>query len=71
MIRVWSAGVPLRVLNAADLLHEKLRSGSDPAPRRSNRFRDLGDAQGFLEEMPELQAELTERERAILNAPVC
>jgi hypothetical protein len=64
-------GVPLRVLSAADLLHEKLRSGSDPARRRSKRFQDLGDAQGLLEEMPELQSELTERERTTLDSPVC
>jgi hypothetical protein len=61
-------GVPLWVLSAADLLHEKLRSGSDPARRRSKRHQDIVDAEGLVEEMPGLRAELTEEERRILGS---
>ena len=60
--------VRLRVIGRADLLHEKLRAGSDPARRRSKRLQDLADAQSLLEETPELRAELSETERAILAA---
>jgi hypothetical protein len=59
--------VPLRVIRTGDLRHEKLRAGSDPAPRRSKRLRDLADAQTLLEENPELDHELTPAERAILQ----
>ena len=58
----------LRVIGRIDLLHEKLRAGSDPARRRSKRLQDLADAQGLLEETPELRSELTEAERAVLAA---
>jgi hypothetical protein len=61
-------GLPVRVIGRADLLHEKLRAGSDPAPRRSQRLQDLADAQGLLEETPLLSAELSEAERAVLAA---
>ena len=61
-------GVPLRVIGRADLLHEKLRAGSDPARRRSKRLQDLADAQALLEETPELSSELSEAERATLEA---
>jgi hypothetical protein len=61
-------GAPLRVLGRSDLLHEKLRSGSDPARRRSKRLQDLVDAQGLLEENPELHMELSEAERAVLSS---
>jgi len=60
-------GITLRVIRAVDLLHEKLRAGSDPARRRSKRLRDLADAQTLLEENPALQAELTPDEMAILS----
>jgi len=60
--------VRLRVIARADLLHEKLRAGSDPAGRRSKRLQDLADAQSLLEEMPELREGLSEAERAILAA---
>jgi len=60
--------VRLRVIGRADLLHEKLRAGTDPARRRSKRLQDLADAQGLLEETPDLRVELTEAERAILAA---
>jgi hypothetical protein len=60
-------GVKLRVIRRVDLLHEKLRSGSDPGRRRSKRLQDLTDAQALLESDPSLFAELTEAERAILD----
>ncbi|HJQ36426.1 MAG TPA: nucleotidyl transferase AbiEii/AbiGii toxin family protein [Thermoanaerobaculia bacterium] len=62
--------VTLRVIRAVDLLHEKLRAGSDPERRRSKRFQDLGDAQALLETNPELERELTANERAILKRGV-
>jgi hypothetical protein len=60
-------GVPLRVIGPADLLHEKLRAGTDPARRRSKRLQDLVDAQRLIEESPELRSELSEAERAVLD----
>ena len=61
-------GVPLRVLGRSDLLHEKLRAGSDPAGRRSKRLQDLADVVGLLEQTSELALELSDAERAILDA---
>jgi predicted nucleotidyltransferase len=61
-------GVRLRVISRADLLHEKLRAGSDPARRRSKRLQDLADAQALIEETPELRSELSDVERAILDS---
>jgi hypothetical protein len=61
-------GVPLRVLSRADLLHEILRAGSDAAQRGSKRLQSLVDAEALLEEVPELRAELSEAERAILDS---
>lgn len=58
----------LRVLHPADLLHEKLRSGRDPARRRSKRLQDLVDAQSLLEQHAELGATLTKEERALLDS---
>lgn len=58
----------LRVIGRVDLLHEKLRAGSDPARRRSKRLQDLADAQSLLEETPELRSELSAAEQAILAA---
>jgi hypothetical protein len=52
-------GVRLRVIRREDLLHEKLRAGSDPARRRSKRLQDLADAQALLETDPSLAAQLT------------
>lgn len=57
----------LRVLRVADLLHEKLRAGRDPARRRSKRLQDLVDAQALLEQDPTLQRELTADEKALLG----
>jgi hypothetical protein len=61
-------GVPLRVIQRADLLHEKIRAGSDLAQRGSKRLQDFADAKAILEETPELRAELSEQERALLDA---
>ena len=60
-------GVALRVIRVVDLLHEKLRAGSDPAPGRSKRLQDLVDAQALLEADPELINELTGAERDSLS----
>jgi len=59
--------VRLRVIDVVDLLHEKLRAGSDPAHRRSKRLQDLADVQALLEQRPGLQAQLTEAERMLLD----
>ena len=61
-------GVPLRVIGRSDLLHEKLRSGTDPARRRSKRLQDLADAQALLEQTPALRAGLTDAERQTLDS---
>jgi hypothetical protein len=58
--------VTLRVIRIADLLHEKLRAGSDPARRRSKRLQDLADAEALLEMDAALARELTPAENAIL-----
>jgi hypothetical protein len=60
-------GVRLRVIRRVDLLHEKLRAGSDPERRRSKRLQDLGDVQALLEADPSLTAELSPAERALLD----
>ena len=49
-----------------DLLHEKMRAGSDPARRRSKRLQDLVDAQALLETTPGLRSQLTEEEESAL-----
>ena len=67
-VEIDLAGVPLRVIGRMDLLHEKLRAGSDPARRRSKRLQDLADAQAILEETPDLRSALSESERATLAA---
>ena len=59
--------VTLRVMRAVDLLHEKLRAGSDPARRRSKRLQDLGDAHALLEAHPDLREALTPEELAVLE----
>ena len=59
--------VRLRVIGRVDLLHEKLRAGSDSARRRSKRLQDLADAQALIEATPALRDELTEAERAVLD----
>ena len=67
-LEIQLGGVPLRVIGRSDLLHEKLRAGSDPARRRSKRLQDLADAQALLEETSELCLELNDREQAVLGA---
>lgn len=59
--------VTLRVIRVVDLLHEKLRAGSDPERRRSKRLQDLADVQAFIEANPELARELTAEERELLD----
>jgi hypothetical protein len=59
---------PLRVLGVADLLHEKLRAGRDPARRRSKRLQDLADAQSLLEQDPSLRRQLSREEEALLQS---
>ena len=58
----------LRVIGRTDLLHEKLRAGSDPGRRRSKRLQDLADAQALLEETPEQRSDLSDAEQAVLAA---
>jgi hypothetical protein len=60
-------GVPLRVIRIVDLLHEKVRSGSDPARRRTKRLQDLTDVEVLLEAHPDLAHHLTVAERALLD----
>lgn len=59
--------VTLHVIRLVDLLHEKLRSGRDPARRRSKRLQDLVDAAGLLELRPDLTAELRPDEKELLG----
>lgn len=59
--------VILRVIRVVDLLHEKLRAGSDPARRRSKRLQDLADAESLLEMDPGLAGELRPDERDLLG----
>jgi hypothetical protein len=59
--------VTLRVIRAVDLLHEKIRAGSDPGPPRSKRLQDLADAEALLETNPDLARQLRHDEREILD----
>jgi hypothetical protein len=59
--------VPLRVIRVVDLMHEKLRAGTDPERRRSKRLRDLVDAQTLIEENPALEAQLSPAEKDLLS----
>ena len=59
--------VTLRVIRVVDLLHEKLRAGSDPARRRSKRLQDLADAEALLEMDADLARELRPDEKALLG----
>jgi len=60
-------GVALRVIGVVDLLHEKMRSGTDPARRRTKRLRDLLDVESLIETNPDLAGHLTPEERAVLD----
>lgn len=57
-VEIQIDGIPLRVLGRTDLLHEKLRAGSDPAQRRSERLQDLADAEALLEDFRRLDSPL-------------
>lgn len=59
--------VILRVIRVVDLLHAKLRAGSDPTRRRSKRLQDLADAESLLEMDPGLARELRPDERDLLG----
>jgi hypothetical protein len=59
--------VRLRVIGRADLLHAKLRAAVDPARRRSKRLQDLADTQALIESFPDLEQELSDGERALLE----
>jgi hypothetical protein len=60
-------GVTLRVMRMLDLLHEKIRSGTDPARRRTKRIQDLLDAQTLIDAKPDLATHLSDEERAALD----
>lgn len=60
-------GVPLRVMTRPELVRAKLRAARDPGRRRSKRGQDLADVQGLLETSPELDAVLSEDDRALLD----
>jgi hypothetical protein len=60
-------GATLRVLAARDLLSAKLRAAADPARRRSKRILDLADAQGLIEDHPELGDTLDPEQRRLLD----
>ena len=64
---VFVDDIRLRVIQVADLLHEKIRAASDPARRRSKRLQDLADAEALIETNPELAQQLAVEERAILD----
>lgn len=59
--------ISLRVIGLVDLLHEKMRSGTDPARRESKRLQDLADVKALIEAKPELTGELHISERAVLD----
>jgi len=69
VIQVDVDETPIRIIDRQDLLHEKLRAGSDPARRRSKRLQDVADAQGLIEDFPELESTLSPAERAVLESP--
>lgn len=60
-------GHEIRVVSVKALLHAKLRAGKDPARRKSKRMQDLADVQALLEQFPDLGAELSAAERALLG----
>lgn len=57
----------MRVAAPVDLVHAKLLAASDPARRRSKRLQDLADAQGLVEDHPEIAAGLSAEETALLG----
>jgi len=60
-------GVTLRVIGIVELLHEKIRSGTDPERRRSKRLQDLADVEALIEQNPDLERHLSLDERAVLD----
>lgn len=60
-------GLPLPILAPLDLLRAKLRAAQDPARRRSKRLQDLADAQGLVEDHPDLLNALDRAERIVLE----
>ncbi len=60
-------GLPLPILAPLDLLRAKLRAAAAPARRRSKRLLDLADAQGLVEDHPDLLPELAPADRAVLE----
>ena len=60
-------GITLRVIGVVELLHEKMRAGTDPARRRSKRLQDLADAEALLEVNPDLARHLSADERLALD----
>ena len=61
------AGGVVRVAQAVDLVRAKLRAGTDPSRRRSKRLQDLADAEGLLEDHPDLANDLDDEEREQLG----
>lgn len=59
-------GREIRVVSLTALLRSKLRAGQDQARRKSKRMQNLADVQALLEQFPDLDAELSDRERALL-----
>ena len=59
-------GREIRVVSLKALLRAKVRAGQDPARRKSKRMQDLADVQALLEQFPDLDAELSATERALL-----
>lgn len=61
-------GRVLRVATVVDLVRAKLLAARDPRRRRSKRLMDIADAQGLVEDHPEVRASLTDAERQLLDA---
>ena len=54
-------------LASQQVVNAKLRAGADPSRRRSKRLQDLADAEGLLEDHPDLANELDDEERGQLG----
>lgn len=65
--RLDQAGVVLRVINKLEFVRAKLRAAADPQRRRTKAMRDLIDLETILEEHPDLDAQLTVADRALLS----
>lgn len=62
-------GLTIRVAALLDLAHAKLLAAADPERRRSKRLQDLADAQGLVEDHPEIAAGHSADENALLKGP--